>query len=663
MAVNEGDLLWTPGSGFSDESKIQQFVRWLNSHRNIEVNDYDALWQWSVNDVEDFWACIWDYFKVSSSEDYSCILAAREMPGADWFPGSKVNFAEHVLRNRQDDVVALYAYSELDPPRRVDWDELDSSVKVLAQHLRKMGVNPGDRIVSYLPNIPETIVVLLASASVGAVFSSCAPEFGYKSVIDRFCQIKPKVLFYADGYRFGGKDFDRQAEVTEIVQSLPSLESIVEIPYLQRNPEKPIVEGALYWQDVMDASSVSLAEFSFETVDFSHPLWVLYSSGTTGLPKPIVHGHGGIVLELLKLLSFHMNLGPGSTMFFYTSTGWMMWNLVVGALITGASSVLYEGNPLGDGNEPETLWQLAEDSRTTFFGTSPTFVSLMEQRKFAPKDHFDLTAFEGILLGGSPATPDVMSWCYNNIKQDLWVTSQSGGTDICSAFVGASPTLPVYAGEIQARCLGVDARALDEGGAPLRGEVGELVICKPMPSMPICFWNDENNERYLSSYFEDYPGLWRQGDYFLVNDRGGCYIYGRSDSTLNRYGVRIGTAEIYRVVEGLDEIEDSLIVNISLDEGKFVMPLFVKLKSGQKLDTALEKRVCDALRKEYSPRHVPDKILQIEDIPYTLTNKKMEVPVRKILSGVVVEQAVNVDAMANPDAISYFVDNLDSILL
>jgi acetoacetyl-CoA synthetase len=662
MAINEGDLLWSPSDSFIEKSNVHQFMRWLASEKGVETNNYDELWKWSVENLEAFWASTWDYFKIESGQNYSCVLADKTMPGADWFPDSRVNFSEHILRNRRDDAVALYAYSELDPARKLGWDELDHSVKVLAQHLRQMGVKSGDRVVSYLPNIPETVIVLLASASVGAIFSSCSPDFGYKSVIDRFSQIEPKVLFHADGYRFGGKDFDRQAEVAEIVQSLPSLESIVQVSYLNRDQETPIVDGALFWQDVMDESAISLEDFSFERVPFDHPLWVLYSSGTTGLPKPIVHSQGGIILEFLKLLSFHMNLGPDSTMFFYTSTGWMMWNLVVGALITGASSVLYEGNPLGNSKEPETLWKLAEDSGTTFFGTSPTFIALMEKQGFSPKESLNMGAFEGILLGGSPATPDIMGWCYENIKQDLWVTSQSGGTDICSAFVGASPTLPVHAGEIQTRCLGVDAHSFDDNAKSLQGEVGELVICQPMPSMPIYFWNDKDNERYRGSYFEDFPGIWRQGDYFLVNERGGCYIYGRSDSTLNRYGVRIGTAEIYRVVEGLDEVEDSLIVNLSLDEGKFLMPLFIKLKEGQILDEVLHKKICNKLKLEYSPRHVPDKIIQVDDIPYTLTNKKMEVPVRKVLSGVEVDNAANMDAMANPEAIRFFDINRDSIV-
>lgn len=655
MTIEEGSLLWSPSDSFVENANISQFMRWLASEQGVETNSYDELWLWSVENLETFWASIWDYFNIETEQPYTSVLANKTMPGADWFPGSSVNFSEHILRNRRDDAVALYAYSELDPARKLDWDELDLSVRVLAQHLRKMGVKSGDRVVSYLPNIPETVIVLLASASVGAIFSSCSPDFGYKSVIDRFSQIEPKVLFYADGYRFGGKNFDRQSEVTEIVHSLPSLDSIIEVSYLNRDRKTPVVDDALYWADVMDESAISLEDFSFERVPFSHPLWVLYSSGTTGLPKPIVHSQGGVVLEFMKLLSFHMNLGPESTMFFYTSTGWMMWNLVAGALITGASSVLYEGNPLGDGKQPETLWKLAEDSGTTFFGTSPTFIALMEKQGFSPKASLNMDAFEGVLLGGSPATPDVMGWCYDNIKQNLWVTSQSGGTDICSAFVGASPTLPVYAGEIQTRCLGVDAHAFNDDAEPIINEVGELVVTKPMPSMPIYFWNDKNNTRYLESYFEDFPGVWRQGDYFLVNKRGGCFIYGRSDSTLNRYGVRIGTAEIYRVVEALDEIEDSLIVNLDLPDGKFFMPLFVKLKQDIQLNSELQKKICTMLRSKYSPRHTPDTIIAVDAIPYTLTNKKMEVPIRKILSGLSVEKAANKDAMVDPKTLDFYV--------
>lgn len=659
MAVSEGELLWSPSEARIGESNLADFMNWLKVNNGKVFSDYDELWDWSVECIEDFWGALWDYYEVISDAPYDVVLPERVMPGANWFPGTHLNFAEHILRNERPDAIALHTYSEAGETRRVSWQELAARVRLLAQKLRDMGVVKGDRIVCYLPNTPEAVIALLASASVGAVFSSCSPDFGYQSVLDRFQQIEPKVIFCCDGYRFGGKEFDRRQEVARIVNALDSLKYIVQVPNLYPEGAR-VVDSACLWDELMAGPPVAKDEFQFERVPFGHPLWVLYSSGTTGLPKAIVHGHGGITLEFLKMAGFHMNLGPDSSNFFFTTTGWMMWNLTVGAMVTGCAAVLYDGNPVG--SDPTVLWRLAEDSGTTFFGSSPTYISTMKKLGVVPREHFDFSRLEGVLLGGSPADPDVMSWLYENVKQDLWVTSQSGGTDIASAFVGASPTLPVYAGEIQARCLGVDVRALDDSGKELVDEVGELVVCKPMPSMPIFFWNDKDDVRYRESYFEDYPGLWRHGDYFRVNERGGCVIYGRSDSTLNRYGVRIGTAEIYRVVEALPEVEDSLVVNLSLSEGRFIMPLFVKLKDGLELDEALQKKICNALRSEYSPRHVPDKLIQIDQVPYTLTNKKLEVPVRKILSGTSVDKAANVDAMANPESIQFFVTHRDVIL-
>lgn len=659
MAVSEGDWLWSPSKARVSDSNLADFMTWLNVKKDKVFNDYDELWDWSVDSIEEFWEALWEYYEIVTETPYEEVLSERVMPGAKWFPGSRLNFAEHILRNERPDAIALYAYSETGDARRVSWQELGAQVRLLSQKLCSMGVVKGDRIVSYLPNTPEAVVAFLASASVGAIFSSCSPDFGYQSVLDRFEQIEPKVMFFTDGYQFGGKEFDRRKEVGKIVGALPSLQYVVQVPNLY--PEGPlVVDSAYLWDELMSGPAVNKEQFHFERVPFDHPLWILYSSGTTGLPKAIVHGHGGITLEFLKMAGFHMNLKPDSSMFFFTTTGWMMWNLTIGAMVTGCAAVLYDGNPIG--TDPAVLWRLAEDSGTTFFGSSPTFVSTMKKMKFVPSEHFDFSRLEGVLLGGSPADPDVMSWFYDNVKQDLWVTSQSGGTDIASAFVGASPTLPVYAGEIQTRCLGVDVRALDDNGNELVNDVGELVVCKPMPSMPIYFWNDKDNRRYQESYFEEYPGLWRHGDYFRVNERGGCFIYGRSDSTLNRYGVRIGTAEIYRVVEALAEVEDSLIVNLSLSEGKFLMPLFVKLKEGLTLDETLKKKICAALKTEYSPRHVPDKVIQIDDVPYTLTNKKLEVPVRKILTGASVEKSANIDAMANPSSIQFFVSNRTAIL-
>lgn len=653
MSIQEGDLLWTPSEAFKASANITQYQNWLHKEKSKNFDSYDQLWEWSADNIEEFWESIWQFFNVQSSTSYNSVLQNQEMPGATWFSGSKLNFAEHVLRNERSEAIALHTYSENRVSEKISWEELGSQVRKVANQLRLLGIKPGDRVVTYLPNTTEAVVVLLAATAVGAIFSSCSPDFGHKSVVDRFQQIEPKVIFTTDGYRFGGKDFDRREEAKKISDSLPSIEHIVQVPNLYSEPESNDAENVTLWSEFMKAPEESADNFLFEQVPFDHPLWILYSSGTTGLPKPIVHGHGGIILEFYKLLGFHMNQGPESSMFFYTTTGWMMWNLVVGSLITGGAAVIYDGNPVAN---TDTLWELAEDSSCTFFGASPTFVQLMEKEGIIPKEKYDLSKLEGILLGGSPATPESMQWCYENVKSDLWVTSQSGGTDICSAFVGASPTLPVYAGEIQTRCLGVDAHAYDDNASPVINEVGELIIKKPMPSMPLFFWNDEDNKRYLESYFEDFPGVWRHGDYFKVNNRGGCFIYGRSDSTLNRYGVRIGTAEIYRTVEQLEAIEDSLIVNLDLPGGKFFMPLFVKLTQGVELDLELKKAISSTLRNKYSPRHVPDKIIQVDEIPYTLTNKKMEVPVRKILTGIPLEKSANKDAMANPSTLDFYVE-------
>ncbi|OUS09017.1 acetoacetate--CoA ligase [Gammaproteobacteria bacterium 42_54_T18] len=655
--VKEGDLLWTPSEAFKRSSNVGKFMQWLAAEKGLVMRDYDQLWQWSVDHIDHFWAALWEYYEVISHKPYQKVLDYTTMPTAQWFTGSEVNFTEHILRHERADKIALYAYSEIDPPRQISWQTLSAQVRVMATQLRAMGIKPGDRVAAYLPNVPEAVIAFFASASIGAVFSSCSPDFGVKSVIDRFRQTNPKVLFCCDGYRFGDKDFDRRAEARAIVEALPSVENVIQLSYLFNHnaaEDTLIVANALRWDAVMDIPPVSADSFHFEHLAFNHPLWIVYSSGTTGLPKPIVHSHGGIIVEFLKLLGFHMNQGPESTMFFYTTTGWIMWNIVAGALINGGSAVLYDGSPAAENGE--ILWKLAAESGTTFFGASPTYISMMEKQDIKPAKHYDLSSIEGVLLGGSPATPAAMAWCYKNINKELWVTSQSGGTDVASAFVGASPTLPVYAGEIQARCLAVDVKALDDNGLSIINEVGELVVCQPMPSMPIYFWNDNDNSRYISSYFDKFPGLWCHGDYFQINNRGGCYIQGRSDSTLNRYGVRIGTAEIYRSVEQIEEIDDSIIVNVNLDRGEFFMPLFVTLNNHRMLDQTLKHKICQVLRHEYSPRHVPDQIIQVAAIPYTLTNKKMEVPVRKILSGVDEDKAANRDAMANPEALTFFVE-------
>ena len=651
--IREGELLWRPGEERIENANLTAFIDWLNETRDLRLVDYGDLQRWSVEHLEDFWKAIWDYYEVESSTPYEAVLGDSAMPGARWFPGSRLNYAQHVMRPERPGSVALWHVNEGQALEGVFWEELGAQVRTIAAQLRKFGVAPGDRVAAYMPNIPETVVAMLATTSIGAIWSSCSPDFGSQSVLDRFVQIQPKALFCVDGYSYGGTRFDRREEVRGIVERLQTLELVVVLPYLDPDADARPSGNTIRWGDMLDHPPVEPGDFEFEQVPFDHPLWILFSSGTTGLPKPIVHGHGGIVLESLKLSHLHLELTPASRAFFFSTTGWVVWNLLVNTLMTGAAIILYDGSP--GYPMPDVLWKMAAEARATLFGASPTYVQLMEKLGVVPRRLYDFGALDTVLLTGSPATPENVAWFYENVKKDLWVCSGSGGTEVCSPFVSGSSTLPVYAGEIQATCLGVDARAFDDSGAEVYNEVGELVIAQPMPSMPIRFWNDPGDARYRASYFETYPGVWRHGDFFKINDRGGSYIQGRSDSTLNRFGVRIGTAEVYRAVESLDEVDDSLIVNLTLAGGEFFMPLFVKLAEGLELTEQLAEAINAKLRTECSPRHVPDKTIQVAAIPYTLTGKKMEVPVRNLLQGLPLEQAANPDAMADPTAIDYFV--------
>jgi acetoacetyl-CoA synthetase len=654
--VAEGELLWTPRREFAASSNLAGYQAWLREHRGVDTADYESLWKWSVTELEAFWGSIWEYFAVQHDGAFTRALADPQMPGGGgWFAGARVNYVEHLLRREgavDSGVIALRHLSETRPLESTSWHELGRQVRILATQLRLMGVEPGDRVVSYMPNVPETAVAMMASTAIGAVWSSAAIEFGVRTVAERFSQIAPKILFVADGYRFGGKDFGREAEVRRIVAELPSLESVVWLSYL--NPHSVPPESSLFvpWGRLFERDDVSAEEFQFTRVAHDHPLWIVFSSGTTGLPKAIVHSHVGVLLEHLKLMHFHLNLGPQSVMFFYSTTGWMMWNILIAALLTGSEAVLYDGSPTYPTSD--FLWRLAANTRTTSFGASPTFIQLMEKARLRPGDTFDLSSLESIVVSGAPSTPETFEWLYRCVKRDLWVTSQSGGTEICSAFVGAAPTLPVYAGEMQARLLGMDVHVWNEEGQEVSDEIGELVITSPFPSMPICFWGDPDNKRYRESYFEHFPGVWRHGDFMKINGRGGCYIYGRSDSTLNRYGVRIGTAEIYRAVESLAEVSDSLIACCELPGGHFFMPLFLRLKPGRMLDETLRSLIAQTLRNECSPRHVPDRMYQVDAIPYTLTGKKMEVPVKRLFLGRPIAEIAAEGATADPTALGWF---------
>lgn len=653
--VREGDLLWTPGEAFAQRSRMVDYMRWLASERGLRFDDYEPLRRWSVERLEDFWRSIWDYFSIRSSTPPTQVLDTRTMPGCRWFEGSQVNYAEHVLRAEKDaapDKVALYHASERAALATMTWHELGRQVRILATRLRALGLKPGDCVVSYLPNIPETVVAVLATAAVGAIWSSSAPEFGVATVIDRFAQIEPKLLFVCDGYRFNGKDHSREAEVAELVSKLPSLEHVVCVPILRPQRTDAIVSKGRLWASLTDGPEVAREAFEFTRVPHDHPLWVLFSSGTTGLPKAIAQSHVGILVEHYKLVCLHMDLAPDSVMFFYSTAGWMMWNVVVSSLLGGGAVVLYDGSPVFP--DQDRLWKLSQDAGVTYFGASASFLHLMRKGGVVPKERFDLK-IRATLVGGSPVGAELFEWFYENVARDCWFSSQSGGTETCSCLVTAVPLQPVYAGEIQARALGIDLHAWSEDGRELVDEVGELVLTSPFPSMPIFFWNDPDGRRYREAYFDVFPGVWRHGDFIKINSRGGCYIYGRSDSTLNRFGVRIGTAEVYQAIEKMPEIADSLVVCCELPGGEFLMPLFVVPKPGVVLDEALEARIVARLREYASPRHVPDRIYAIEAVPYTLTGKKMEVPVRKLLTGVPLERAASRDAMSNPAAIDYFV--------
>jgi acetoacetyl-CoA synthetase len=654
MTVTEGQLLWEPSSDFVENAGITKYIAWLKNKNIIHCENYEALWQWSIDETEDFWASIWDYFEVISDTPYTEIVSSLEMKsGNEWFKGSTVNYAEHIMRQLRPGKIALHHLSEIRPLANTDGAELASKIRILATAMRAKGVKFGDAVCCLMPNIPETVIAMLASISIGALWSNAAPEFGSKIILDRFGQINPKWLFVADGYSFGGKPFDRSAEIKTIVESLgSSLEQVIYLPYLNVDSQPPV--EALLWDSLFNEADPGEENFAFERVAHDHPLWVVFSSGTTGLPKAIVHSHVGALIELLKLGEFHLNLNKDSVAFFYTTTGWVMFNLMVSKMLNGSSIVLYDGNPAYP--QPDVLWKMAADTGTTLFGASPTYVQVLQNLGIEPGKIFDLSKLNSILVGGAPSTPETFEWFYKSVKSDLWVTSQSGGTEIVSGFVGATPTQPVYAGEIQTRTLGMAVECWDENRNNVVDEVGELICTKPFPSMPIYFLNDDNNERYNASYFEDYPGVWRHGDFLKINQRGGCYIYGRSDSTLNRYGVRIGTAEVYRALEVLPEIADSLVVCIELPGGNFFMPLFVQLTGDNNLNEALIAKIKKQLREVGSPRHVPDIIHLIDQVPYTLTGKKMEVPVRKLLLGFSLEKVCSRDIMKNPDSLDYFLN-------
>jgi acetoacetyl-CoA synthetase len=646
-----GDLLWEPSAELVERSRLTEFMRWLERERGLSFAGYAELWQWSVDDLDGFWSAVWEFFDVQADGDPSPVLGSREMPGARWFPNTSLNYAEHVFAGKDDEAVVILHASELRELGKLTWADLRRQVAAVAAALRGLGVGRGDRVVAYMPNIPEAIVAFLATASIGAVWSSCSPDFGPASVVDRFAQIEPKVLFAVDGYRYGGKDFDRREILAQLQETMPSLERTVVLPYLSEHPDLSALRDATRWGDLLAEGDG--ASLEFDRVPFDHPLWVLYSSGTTGLPKAIVQGQGGILLEHLKKLNLHVDAHPGDRLFWFTTTGWMMWNFLVSGLLTEAAIVLYDGNP----GHPDmgTLWDLAERAGVTMFGTSAAYIGACMKVGLEPGTGRDLSALKAIGSTGSPLSPEGFDWIYEHVGSDTWLFSTSGGTDLCTAFVGGVATLPVYRGEIQARALGAAVEAWNDDGVPVVEEVGELVVTEPMPSMPIYFWGDEDGSRYRESYFEMFPGIWRHGDWLELTRRGTAVIYGRSDSTINRGGIRMGTSEIYRAVLGIEAIVDALVVDVPRPGTDGWMPLFVVMREGAELDEELPREIARRVREKCSPRHVPDEVFEIDEVPRTLSNKVLEVPVKKILMGMPVEKAASRDSLANPRSLDYFV--------
>jgi acetoacetyl-CoA synthetase len=649
--VSEPRVLWRPSTEWAERTALVRFQRWVEAEHGVTLPDYGALWEWSVAELESFWSAIATFFDVPFSRSAERVLVERTMPGTSWFEGATLNAAEALLRTGADEDVALWQASETRPLTAMTRGELRAQVARIATALSSLGVREGDRVVAYMPNIAETIVAFLATASLGAIWSSAPPEFGPDAVADRFGQIEPSVLLTVDGYRYGSKDVHRRDAVESLLERLPSVRHTVLLPYLDLDAGASGLRGGIGWGDLEALGADAGTTPEFRPVPFDHPLWILFSSGTTGIPKAIVHGHGGIILELTKSLHLHVDARRGDRLFWFTTTGWMMWNYLVGGLLTEAEIVLLDGNS----GHPDvgSLWRFAADAGVTIFGTSAAYIAASSKAGARPRVEADLSSLRAVGSTGSPLPPEDFDWVYDNVG-DVWLFSMSGGTEVCTAFIGGVPTLPVARGEIQARALGAAVEIWSPGGEPLVGVVGELVITAPMPSMPLVLWNDPGGRRYQASYFDAWPGVWRHGDWATLTDRGSVIVVGRSDATINRGGVRFGSSEIYRAVSSVDAVLDALVVDVPLRGTAGYMPLFVVLADGVVLDAVLVAEIAKAIRERCSPRHVPDDVVQVPAVPRTLSGKKLEVPVKRILMGEPAEAVMGVEALADPAALDPF---------
>lgn len=652
--VSEGELLWQAPPDRIARLNLTSYLDSLAT-KGLHFDGYADLHRWSVTDLPAFWSSIADHFDLMFDGTPTAIVTADPMPRTRWFTGTRANYAEHVLRHETSGDpgrIMLHHGSELRPMATASWAEIAGATRKLATRLRHMGIGPGDRVVAYMPNLPETVIAMLATTAIGAIWSSAAPEFGAQTVIDRFAQIEPRLVFAVNGYRYGGKDFDRSGELARILAALPTARQLVILDYLPGAGTPETTLPVTSWQDAVSGPEVPRDSFRYTRVPSDHPLWILFTSGTTGLPKPIVQGHHGILLEHYKSAAFHFEIQEGGALFFYSTTGWMVWNTLMWGPLMNGRAVLYDGHPAFP--DASLLWRIADQTDTTVLGVSPTYIQMVRQQGIEPGHSYGLGALQSVMLVGSPSTPETFNWVYRSVKPDVWASSQSGGTEFCSGLLAGSPLLPTRAGEIQAPALGVDAVALDQAGHAVIEEVGELVIRQPMPSMPLFFWGDEECARYTASYFETYPGLWHHGDRVRFTKEGCAHVLGRSDATLNRFGIRIGSAEIYRAMEAIPQIADSLVLCIEDGRGGFWMPLFVQLAPGETLTDDLKATINRRLRIERSPRHVPDEIIAAPEIPVTLTGKKMEVPVRKLMMGLPPGKVASRDATRNPAALDWF---------